>query len=345
MVAHAINLKMERNPSENRSKTTSKNILEERFNFYRRCQKAQETLTHFIADVRRLARTCEFHLQEEEFLIRDRVLFGLKNKNVQSRIIEIGGNPSLEIAMISCSGLVGDGARAKRRRKGLLFFVLCFELRLKANECFLFLDEKQSKKGFEGPDVLSINENGNKGNSTGLSHMNIRLKSNSHDQNVPSATSEHKPTTSSMCSKTFKNSRQLKLYKKQFHHPSKPNHFQQKRFANSNQSNTYNPMKPEIFECYICKKRLESRVKLRFHIYHHSRAKKWLCTKCGMQFVAESQLKIHLMRDDHNVSTIENTKPFVCSICEKRFTQKNSLDTHMRVHSGEDHDIQLINPF
>lgn len=117
-----ISLKMEGNPAAKQSNNTPKNTLEERFNFYRRCQQAQETLTHFIADVRRLAKTCEFHPQEEEFLIRDRVLFGLKNKSVQSQIIKIGGNPSLEIAMAFCSEFHRDAAGARSRRKGLLLF-------------------------------------------------------------------------------------------------------------------------------------------------------------------------------------------------------------------------------
>lgn len=212
----------------------------------------------------------------------------------------------------------------------------------------LFLDEKPSLESSERPDVLSTSEVGDEGESPRAAktiQTNIRIKPNLNDRNSRSTANKYSPTTCSSCRKTFKNLRQLTLHKNHFHQPSTPNRFRKQHSIISNQSNTFKPMKPEKFECYICKKQLESRVKLRFHIYHHSRIKKWLCTKCGMQFVAESQLKIHLMRDDHNISTIENTKPFVCNICAKRFTQKNSLDTHERVHSGDDRHLKLIPPF
>jgi len=35
-------------------------------------------------------------------------------------------------------------------------------------------------------------------------------------------------------------------------------------------------------------------------------------------------------------------KPFICSICNKRFTQKSSLAMHMRTHSSKLVKIQVF---
>lgn len=80
----------------------SENLLNARCKFHQRCQRAQETLAQFVEGVRELAERCHFHPQEEPLLIRDRVIVGLWNIDVQHRILQTGGNPSLTDAVGLC---------------------------------------------------------------------------------------------------------------------------------------------------------------------------------------------------------------------------------------------------
>lgn len=79
-----------------------KNILLERYEFYRRCQKNEETYYTFLDDVRNLAENCDFHSEEREFLIRDRFVCGLIDKDLQTSIITSGGNPSVHKVLEFC---------------------------------------------------------------------------------------------------------------------------------------------------------------------------------------------------------------------------------------------------
>lgn len=79
-----------------------KNILLERFEFYQRCQKSEETFYAFLEDIRHLAENCEFNGIEKELLIRDRFVCGLNDKSLQSSIITTGGNPTVGKVLELC---------------------------------------------------------------------------------------------------------------------------------------------------------------------------------------------------------------------------------------------------
>lgn len=79
-----------------------KNIVLERYEFYRRSQRSEESFYTFLEDIRNLAENCEFHGEEKEFLIRDRFIFGINDKSLQSAIITNGGNPSVEKVLEIC---------------------------------------------------------------------------------------------------------------------------------------------------------------------------------------------------------------------------------------------------
>ena len=61
-------------------------VIAERFRFYRRSQAAGESALDYIAELRRLAITCEFG----EFLdqaLRDRFVCGLVNESIQKKLL------------------------------------------------------------------------------------------------------------------------------------------------------------------------------------------------------------------------------------------------------------------
>lgn len=91
------------------------NILQERYQFHHRQQKYHESVEEFVVEIRRLASTCQFESQEE-CLIRDHILFGLKNQRISMQIIQKGGNPSVTDIIEVC---IESGGGRCRKPKGI----------------------------------------------------------------------------------------------------------------------------------------------------------------------------------------------------------------------------------
>ena len=62
-------------------------IIAERFNFHRRNQAEGESITDFVAELRRLATDCEFGPGLEEAL-RDRLVCGLKSESIKKNYLQ-----------------------------------------------------------------------------------------------------------------------------------------------------------------------------------------------------------------------------------------------------------------
>ncbi|KAK9675309.1 hypothetical protein QE152_g40456 [Popillia japonica] len=71
-----------------------KNIIYDRYVFYNRNQKENETFDVFLKDIKRLADMCEFGTEKEN-MIRDRVVIGIKNREEQERLLRM---PNLNLA-------------------------------------------------------------------------------------------------------------------------------------------------------------------------------------------------------------------------------------------------------
>lgn len=62
--------------------------------------------------------------------------------------------------------------------------------------------------------------------------------------------------------------------------------------------------------------------------------KGFLCQVCNRHFTQKGNLKTHLM-------THSGERPYECRICGKNFTQKGNLDTHVKIHTEtKDHKCQ-----
>lgn len=62
-------------------------VIAESFHFHRRNQAHGESVAQFVAELRRLARHCEFKTFLEEAL-RDRFVCGLSSKAIQNRLLK-----------------------------------------------------------------------------------------------------------------------------------------------------------------------------------------------------------------------------------------------------------------
>ena len=63
------------------------NVTHERYVFNRRVQDSGETFDAFLADLRRLVRTCDFGTLEES-IIRDRIVIGIREDSTRRKLLQ-----------------------------------------------------------------------------------------------------------------------------------------------------------------------------------------------------------------------------------------------------------------
>ena len=76
-----------------------KSIVYERFLFYNRKQECGESFDHFVNDLRTAVKRCEFKDSEE--MLRDRIIFGISDKEVQQKLI-VKGSVTLADVVTMC---------------------------------------------------------------------------------------------------------------------------------------------------------------------------------------------------------------------------------------------------
>ena len=79
-----------------------KNIVYERFLFYSRKQEENELFDHFLTDLKKLSKTCEFGDSDiVDSMIRDRVVLGIRSRELQERLLHVD-NLNLNKAIELC---------------------------------------------------------------------------------------------------------------------------------------------------------------------------------------------------------------------------------------------------
>lgn len=73
------------------------------------------------------------------------------------------------------------------------------------------------------------------------------------------------------------------------------------------------------FECYLCKKVVNTKVALSYHMGNHCPRPKLICHVCSSEFARKSSL-------DRHIITHIDIYPFTCPHCDKKFKFKKSLD-------------------
>ncbi|XP_055297355.1 zinc finger protein ZFP2-like isoform X2 [Sitodiplosis mosellana] len=89
------------------------------------------------------------------------------------------------------------------------------------------------------------------------------------------------------------------------------------------------------FECYMCHKKISSKMSLLSHILRkHDRGDMWKygCETCGKRFVSKSECKSHNNIAHLKLSAVRN---FLCATCGRACPDRYRLKQHEMIHTGE----------
>ncbi|XP_033335052.1 uncharacterized protein LOC117225513 isoform X2 [Megalopta genalis] len=115
------------------------------------------------------------------------------------------------------------------------------------------------------------------------------------------------------------------------------------------------------YSCFICNKAYTMKRYLKRHMVCHTDFPRHRCPKCGLRFKVKSELESHISthirgapyacsqcprlfnhKGNYKRHLISHLDPqglhlpkYPCKVCGKRFLNNRTLDTHMRVHTGE----------
>lgn len=84
-----------------------------------------------------------------------------------------------------------------------------------------------------------------------------------------------------------------------------------------------------VFTCKYCDEKFAAKLELTEHVKTHSNEERpFLCSECGMRFIRNDYLVIHMRRHT-------GEKPYKCKFCERAFPRATDLTVHERYHTNE----------
>jgi len=121
---------------------------------------------------------------------------------------------------------------------------------------------------------------------------------------------------------------------------------------------------PKSFICNECNKECRTKAELEHHMYVHTNERNEICEICSKTFKSRHGLRKHMMIHGEKKWPCRNSdcnmffangwtrkqhenlhlgiKPYGCQYCEISFTQKNSLDCHMK-SKHKNHTVNVVN--
>uniref|UniRef100_A0A1B0EXM9 Uncharacterized protein n=1 Tax=Phlebotomus papatasi TaxID=29031 RepID=A0A1B0EXM9_PHLPP len=82
-------------------------------------------------------------------------------------------------------------------------------------------------------------------------------------------------------------------------------------------------------QCPMCRKKYSCPQSLKLHMENtHGGVKRFYCDICNTRFTQKHSLQTHMMRHT-------NERPFQCLVCKKGFRRKHILQMHMNCHTGD----------
>ena len=88
-------------------------MIAERFKFHQRSQRAEETVTQYLSELRKLAKTCDFKQFLDEAL-RDRFVCGLREQSIQKRLLSSEDGLDVRKALTVAQGMEAAELNSKQ---------------------------------------------------------------------------------------------------------------------------------------------------------------------------------------------------------------------------------------
>lgn len=86
----------------------------------------------------------------------------------------------------------------------------------------------------------------------------------------------------------------------------------------------------EFYRCFVCKKIIKGRKRVRSHIIKHDAVTdNFNCQICDKYFLSQLFLKLHMEKHSNALN-----KPFFCNVCSRKFAKLSYLQEHANIHTG-----------
>lgn len=111
--------------------------------------------------------------------------------------------------------------------------------------------------------------------------------------------------------------------------------FSTKSFGMSRRTKTYTGLTSSCrYQCHLCAYSTNISTNLRNHVATHLGERPYKCSSCGLRFTQKITLQRHMLT---HVPSSE--LPYKCSHCTKGFIRKNRLESHLLMHEKWNQDL------